>query len=101
MAATADIIVAATIACAGQTSGQRRWLRGKIESVESLEAAVRSAYGFGTGACLCFSVQTKPEQNKLAQSETHGDLQRALRSFVFLAAVCFLKLRIFKQIRRR
>jgi hypothetical protein len=58
MSETDNLIVAATIECAGQTSGQRRLLRGKIESVESLEKAVRSAYGFGLGACLCFSVQT-------------------------------------------
>jgi len=67
MSETTIITVEATIECAGQPAdGQRRLLRGKIESVESLEAAVRSAYGFGPGVCLCFSVQTKPEQNKLA-----------------------------------
>ena len=65
--AETDVTLAATMECAGQPAdGQRRLLRGKVESVEALAAAVRSAYGFGPGASFTFVVKIKPEQSKLA-----------------------------------
>lgn len=87
MSETANLIVAATIACAGQTSGQRRLLRGKIESVESLEAAVRSAYGFGDAASLCFSVQ-KPN---LSKTNSHSQKLTAIYNVCYVCLYFLLQ----------